>query len=548
MKLRHLWAGVLLLLASSPTLGGDTAGEEPKLEPVELQSMQISDLEVGLDTKRWTAELIARVALDRVESIDRGGPALRSLVHVNDKALDQAAELEAAGNRGPLSGVPMVIGDRCNTREQPTSGGLAALRGHQSVDDAFVVGRLRAAGAIFIGKANTDGPFSSYGRVGYSSAGGATRNPYRPSRSGIGTGAAVAGGLALAAVGADTLGALRAAAAGSALVGIRPTLGLTSRAGTLPLARSLDVTGVLARGVRDAALVLGVIAGPDKADAFTRDSEPHQIGDYTLFLDAAALEGARLGVVRDYRGGNEEVDAAVDRALDAARAGGAELVDFDLPDFLLEANDELIRPIAETELRDQLAAYLAAAEEGLPNTLAELEKVSRSPLIMGSPTPEDPSRLRFWEQAMGSAGLADLGYLSLISSRLPAARRTIGDLLQENALDAIVFPTLLCPPAPSLAAADAGGQCRAEDPRLPSYMASVTGFPELTLPMGYTSQGLPLGLSFLGRPYGEPAIIAIGYAFEQATGFWRPPELTSWSDAEVSASDADPALGRGEEL
>jgi len=547
MKLRHLWIGVCLVLSSSPTLGVDAPEGQTEVEPVELQSMQILDLAVGLDTDRWTADQVARVALDRVESIDRAGPTLRSLIHVNDEAPAQAAKLAATRNRGPLFGVPMVVGDRCNTRDQPTSGGLAALRGYQSADDAFVVERLRAAGATFIGKANTDGPFRSFGRSGYSSAGGATRNPYRRSRSGIGVGAAVAAGLALAAVGADTAGALRAAAAGSALVGIRPTLGLTSRTGTVPLARSLDVPGVLARSVRDAALVLGVVAGSDDADWFSRDSEPHQIGDYTLFLDAAALEGARLGVARDYRGGNGEVEAAFERALKTLRAGGAELMDLNVPDALLEANDGLIRPIAETELGDQLSAYLAPAGEGIPDTLAELAKVSRSPLIMGSPTPEDPLRLRFWEQAMGSAGLADLRYLYLISNRLPAARRMIGDLLKENALDAIVFPTLLCPSAPLLDAADAGGRCNVGDPRLPAYLASVTGFPELTLPMGYTSQGLPVGLSFLGRPYGEPAIIGIGYAFEQATGYWRAPELSSWLDDQISDSDTDPASGRGEE-
>jgi amidase len=539
MKLRHLVVGLSLVTASASVIGAEADEDQAESEFVDLLSTQISDLEVGLDTGRWTAKLTARAALDRVASLDRAGPALGSLIHVNDRAPDQAAELVATASRAPLFGVPMVIDDRCNTRDQPTSGGLAALRGRQSADDAVVVERLRAAGAIFIGKANTDGPFSSYGRVGYSSAGGATRNPYRPSRAGIGAGTAVAAGMALAAVGTDTVGALRAAAAGSALVGIRPTLGLTSRTGTMPLARSLDVTGVLARGVRDAALVLGVIAGPDEDDWLTRDSEPHQVGDYTLFLDADALEGARIGIARGYRGGNGEVGAAFERALNVLRAGGAELVDLDLPDILFEANDALIRPIAETELGDQLAAYLAAAGEGLPDTLAELVSVSRSPLILGSPTPEDPSRLAFWERAEASAGLADLRYLYLVSNRLPGARRIVGDLLKENELNAIVFPTLLCPPAPLLDAVETGDRCQVDDPRLPTYLASVTGFPELTLPMGYTSQGLPLGLSFLGRPYGEPAIIGIGYAFEQATGYWRAPDLTPLVDGQMSDLPTD---------
>ncbi len=535
MKLCYLVIGVLFALIVSSATAEEAVDASVQPAPIDLSTMQITDLEVGLDTQRWSAEQIARAALDRVDAVDRRGPALHSLIHVNDQAVEQAAGLTATRQRGALFGVPMVIGDRCNTRDQPTSGGMAMLRGRRSSDDAFVVARLREAGALLIGKANTDGPFSSYGRAGYSSAAGATRNPYRTSRSGVGAGSAVAAGMALAAVVTDTTGALRAAAAGAALVGIRPTLGLTSRSGTLPLARSLDVTGVLARGVRDAALVLGVIVGTDPADWPTQDAEPHQIGDYTLFLDSDALDGARLGVARDYRGGNKEVDAAFKRALDALRAGGAELVDVDVPDLLLEAYDAFIRPIAEAELRDQLADVLSPAGDGVPDALAELTTAARSPLITGSPTPEDPARLAFWGRALGSKGVADLRYLSLISTRLPGVRRIIGDRMQADQLDALVFPTRLCPPSVTLDATETGDRCKVADPALPSYLASVTGFPELTLPMAYTHKGLPLGLSLLGRPYGESAIIAIGYAYEQATGHWRAPELNA-SDDQLSAS------------
>lgn len=544
MRFQYLWLGALLALASAPAIGMDDDHASDEVEP-DLLTMRITDLKAELDTGQWTAERVAQVALDRVASVDQAGPALRSLIHVNQQAVEQAAALAPAGRQGQLYGVPMVIGDRCDMRGLPTSGGIAALRGHQVRGDAFVVGRLRDAGAVVIGKANTDGPFSSYGRDGYSSAGGATRNPYRASRSGVGIGAAVASGFALGAVGSDTAGALRAAAAGSALVGIRPTLGLVSRSGTLPLARSLDTVGVLARSVHDAASMLGVIAGPDEADWRSREGEPHQLGDYTLFLDDGALADVRLGVAGDYCGGNPEVDDAFDAALAVLRIEGATLVDLDIPDLLLEAGDDLIRPIAVAELRDQLAAYLAAADDGLPDRLAELVTVARSPLITGSATPEDPARLGFWEQALGSTGVADLRYLYLISNRLPAARRVILDLLDGNDLDAIVYPTQRCPPAPLIDALEAGSRCRADDPRSPMYLASVTGFPEITVPMGYSSDGLPLGLSFLSRAYGESGLIAMTFAFEQATGHWRAPTLQTGEDDQASDAGLESALGRG---
>jgi amidase len=521
--------GAILLAGAAAAAADNTAGKS-QVAASALLGADIATLSAALAGEQVSAAELAGAYLDRIDRIDRGELGLSALITLHRDVVDEAGALDrergTSGRRGPLHGLPVIVADNLDTAGIPTSGGAAALRGHVPAEDATVVARLRDAGVLIIGKGNLSELGRDLGLPGYSSAGGQTLNPYRRSRGAAGTAAAVAADLAAAGIAADTLGGLRGQAAGCGLVGVRPTLGLTSRAGLIPAALSLDVTGPLARGVRDAAVLLGVMAGVDGADPRTADAESHEVGDYTLFLDAGALDGARLGVARDYRGGNREVDAALREALAALRAAGAELVDIDVPRRILEAHGQMLAKVLETELADQLRAYLRDTADGLPHGLETLLRISRSPLIQGSPTPVNPARLEAYAAALASPGLADVDYLTVLGRRMPAARDEIAELLRARELDALVFPTVLCPAASRYDAYDDRYDCDADDPDLPAYLASSTGFPEVTVPMGWTDAGLPLGLSFFGPAFAEPRLLGLAYAFEQATGHRRPLDLS----------------------
>ena len=526
--------GALALLAMpAGANAADAADSPPETPETELVEADLASVEAAFAAGTLTAEALSGAYLDRIDALDVGGPALNTLLFVNPTALERARELdeERAGKAGAgaLYGVPVVVKDNINVAGLPTTGGSVALRGHEPFTDATVVARLRAAGAIMLGKSNLSEMQLPYGRFGYSSAGGQTRNPYNLRRApfSCATAAAVAANLAMLGVGSDTVGALRGSAATTALVGIRPTLGLTSRAGVIPTALSLDVTGPLARTVRDAALMLGVLAAVDEADPRTEDSAPHQDVDYTKALDAEALEGARIGVLRRFKGGNPEVDAAFRRAVETLAAGRAAMVDVDIPDDIADAWNAMLATLVETEQRDQLDAYLRNTEEGMPHSLADLLRMSESPLIAGSDRPVHPGRIGAYRNALQSPGLANLDYLYIVSNRMPAARAALMSLMDAEKLDALVMPTLLCPASSLLDDYDESYECNVDDPDRPLQVASLTGFPEITLPMGFTEQGLPLGLSLLGRPYSEPRLIALAYAFEQTTGHRRPPEFVS---------------------
>lgn len=518
-----LLAGILALLSSGPI----------RCEPdtLELVDAEMPAIHAAFAAGTLSAEELIRATLQRIAEIDASGPALGSLIAINGQALATAKALVATrpgeAPRAPLHGIPVVVKDNINTADLPTTGGSAALRGHAPLHDAFVVARLREAGAIVIGKANLNELTLADGRPGYSSAAGQTLNAYnqRRSPSGSGVGPALAAGLAVLGVDTDTLGELRGTAAVSGLVGIRPTLGLTSRGGVIPTSLSLDVTGPVARSVRDAAILLGVMAGVDPADPWTTDGGLRQIGDYTSDLDDQALKGARLGLPGGYSGGNREVDAAFRQALKTLKSKGAEILEVALPAELVADAGAMLSTVVETEFRDQINAYLINTESGMPRDLAGLLNMSRSPLIAGSDTPMHPGRLAHLQRALEARGLASLEYLYVLSERLPRVRAAVADLMQEKNLDALVLPTMLCPAASLWSAYDTSYDCDVDDPKRPAYLASAAGLPEITLPMGFTREGLPLGLSLVGAAYNEPRLLALAYAFEQATAFRRPPDL-----------------------
>jgi amidase len=503
----------------------------PSDAPFELIEADLADVQTAFAAGTLTAEALTRAYLERIKTLDRRGPRLNTLIAVNEQAAADAAALDAeradSGPRGPLHGIPVIIRDNLSTLDLPTTAGAAALRGHEPLRDAFVVQRLREAGAVILAKANMSELTLPLGRFSYSSAAGQSRNPYnlRRAPSSAADAAALAANLGMLAVGTDTAGSLRGPAAVSAVVGLKPTLGLTSRSGLLPTALSIEVTGPLARSVRDAALLLNVIAAEDPSDPRTADP-PDRPADYTAGLAEATLDGVRLGVARAYGGAHKEVDAAFTAALDLLRAQGAELLDVKLPDVVLDGWELVLERLIETEFRDQVNAYLLHTEQGMPHSLAELLRMSASPLIAGSPTPTPPGRLDAYRRALRSPGLADLDYLDILSRRLPAARTAVTALFTEHELDALVLPTMLCPASSLLLDYDESYHCAADrDPYQPAYLASIAGLPELTLPMGFTEEGLPLGVSLVGPAFSEARLLALGHAFEQVAKVRRAPEI-----------------------
>ncbi len=520
--------------AAGASAGSDTArgnaSAPAKDPPFNVIEADIGRVQAAFAAGTLTAEALTLAYLGRIETLDRGGPELKSLIAVNVDAPRDAAALDAeraaSGARGPLHGIPVIVRDNLETLDLPTTGGSAALRGHESLRDAHVVERLRDAGAVILAKANLSELTLALGRYCYSSAGGQTRNAYNRRRtpSSAGDGAAVAASLGMLALGTDVAGELRGPAAVSALVGLRPTPGLTSRAGILPAALSVEVAGALTRSVRDLALVLDAIAAADPNDPRTLDIDERP-ADFTAGLGEVTLEGARLGVVGAYRGGNKEVDRAFTAALELLRLQGAELVDIDLPQAVLDGRRQILDRLLETELRGQLDAYLLNTEQGMPHSLAELLRMSEAPLIDGSATPVQPRRLDAYRRALQSPGLADLEYLEILSRRLPAARAAVTQCLDDHDLDAMVLPTMLCPASSLLDDYDASYDCDADDPYRPAYLASIAGLPELSLPMGWTEAGLPLGLSLVGRPFGEPRLLGLARAFELTVAARRPPQF-----------------------
>jgi amidase len=504
----------------------------------------LSQVQAAFAAGTLTAAALAEIYLARIEVLDRNGPELNTLIAVNEHAAEEAATLDAeraaSGVRGPLHGIPVIVRDNLDTLELPTTAGSAVLRGHEPLRDAYVVARLREAGAVILAKANMSELSLPLGRYGYSSAGGQSRNPFnlRRTPSSAADAAAVAADLGMLAVGTDVAGSLRGPAAVTAMVGLKPTLGLTSRSGVLPTALSIEVPGPLARSVRDTALLLNVIAAEDPADPRTSDP-PTRPTDYTEGLVDATLDGALLGVARAYAGGNREVDGAFDGALDVLRAAGAELIDIEVPAIVRDGRALILDLLIETEFRDQVNAYLLHTEQGMPHSLAELLRMSESPLVAGSPTPVHSGRLEAYRRALRSDGLADLQYLDILSRRMPAARAAVNALFADNGLNALVFPTMLCPASSLLHDFDASYDCSADDPYQPAYLASISGLPELTLPMGWTDEGLPIGLSFVGPAFSEARLLALGHAFEQAANARRVPQIPSVPPAVLEALPGD---------
>jgi len=521
---------ILVVICSSVFTVGVVA------QTLEITASTIEDINAAFNNESLTSEQLVELYLARIEAYDDAGPAINAVLALNGQAVDRAraldAERRAKGPRSRLHGIPIVLKDNIDTADLPTTAGSSLLAGSLPPDDAFIVQKLRAAGAIILAKVNMS-EFASGGAM--SSLGGPIRNPHDLERSPLGssggTGASIAAAYAQFGLGTDTGGSVRWPSTANGIVGLKPTYGLVSRDGIIPLALSFDMAGPMARNVYDVAAALSVMTGIDPADQATVQSKGRIGIDYTEHLDVAALDGARIGIARDFLDQDSEVDWIIEASLDVMRGAGATVVTVRFPQWLLDANGELYTAVRHREFRVQIAEYLATLKPEYPKTLAQLiEQATRmtAPNDNGQPNPGRWSLMRREED---SGDLDDPEYQAVREHGLALVRSFIDGLLESKKLDAIVYPT--SPRRPSRI--DADSSSRGTRSVSPIRLANLTGFPDLVVPAGFTGNGLPVGISFLGTAFSEPKLLALGYAFEQVTKARRLPINTPSRPDEIIA-------------
>ena len=494
---------------------------------IDLDAATIADLNAAFDAGTLDSEQLVRLCMTRVQAYDREGPRLNAVIVLNPAALETARILDlerrATGPRSPLHGIPVLLKDNFDTFDMPTTGGSVLLAGSIPPDDAYLVRRLRDAGAVILAKVNMS-EFASAGT--FSSILGYSRNPHdlmrTTSGSSGGAGVAIAAAYAPLALGTDTGGSIRGPAAANGIVALKPTHGLLSRDGIIPVSLSLDTGGPMARNVLDVALALGLMTGIDEADPATRLGAGRFVTDYAKNLDPAALEGSRIGIARDFMGADADVDWVVQASLDAMRRAGATIFETRCPKWLLDAKDEFFNAIRMPEFPPQIAAYLATTGPDYPKNIAQLiERSLRLPSRRPNGTGPNPGRWAQLEREAASCTLDDYRYTVVRDHGMPLVRATMDGMLAAQNLDAIVYPTAL-----RRAALVAGPTADATGPPVGSAtnIANLSGLPDLIVPAGFTGDGLPVCLSFLGAAFSEQKLLSLGYSFEQATLARRLPQ------------------------
>jgi amidase len=513
------------MLASVLALGvyGCTSEPDDSAAPGDYIEADIATLQAEMDAGTLTSRALVDYFLQRIESVDRNGPELRSIIEINPDARAIADALDSErrdqGPRGPLHGIPVVLKGNIDTGDQmATSAGSLALADHRAPDDAFIVRQLRDAGAVILAKANLSewANFrSTRSSSGWSSLGGQTRNPYDLSRnpcgSSSGSGASVAANLTVLAVGTETDGSVVCPAGVNGIVGIKPTIGLVSRDGIIPIAHSQDTAGPMARSVRDAALMLNAMSAADSGDPAAA-VRPASVPDYAADLDADALRGKRIGVVRSYGGAGENpyVDEKFDAAVAVLQQHGATIVDSIELDTQDMGDAEL--EVLYYEFKADLNAYLQ--ESSAP--------VATMRDIIAFNTANADTAMPFFgqehmERAVEKGPLTDADYLDALETSKRIARNAVDGALNEHRLDALVAPTN----GPAWKTDHVNGDHFSVGS---SSLAAVSGYASVTVPAGYVFD-LPVGISFIGGAFSEQQLIQIAFAFEQATKARRAPEF-----------------------
>ncbi len=507
---------------------GAAAAAQFTARSFELDEISITELAAGLRSGRWTSHRLADLYLQRIADLDRQGPELRAVIELNPDVLADAARLDrerkSGPPAGPLHGIPILLKDNIDTAgRMSTSAGSLALENWHAPQDAFIAARLRAAGALVLGKTNLSewANFRSTHSVsGWSGRGGQTRNPYaldrNPSGSSSGSGAAVAACLCAAAVGSETDGSVTSPSSINGIVGIKPTVGLLSRNGIIPISASQDTAGPMARTVHDVAILLSAMAGVDPQDPTTTVPERKADADYTRFLDPAGLRGARLGIARKFFENNSLINGFLSTCVDTLKKAGAEVIDpADLPTH--GQIDAIETEVLLYEFKDGLNKYLARLPEGSPaRTLQEL--IAFNERNRSREMPFFEQELFIQSEARGP--LTDIKYFKAREDCVRLSRKEgIDAIITKYRLDAIV--TLTSGPAwltDTINGDHDTGGC--------TTPAAVAGYPHISVPAGFY-RGLPMGLSFFGPAWSEPVLLKLAYGWEQATKARRKPDFAA---------------------
>ncbi|MCC6289869.1 MAG: amidase [Chitinophagaceae bacterium] len=482
----------------------------------ELDEETISTLQEKMTNGKYSAEQITKLYLQRIEAIDKNGPKLNSVIEINPdavaiaKAMDD--ERKAGRVRSAMHGIPVLIKDNIDTADKmQTTAGSIAMEGNIASKDAFVVKKLRDAGAVILGKTNLSewANFrSSSSCSGWSSRGGQTKSPYildrNPCGSSAGSGVAVAANLCTVAVGTETDGSITCPASVNGIAGLKPTVGLISRSGIIPISATQDTSGPMARTVKDIAILLGVMTGTDEADTATKQSEGKALTDYTKFLDANVLKGKRIGIDKNPQGNNQYMHALIKKALDVLKQQGAEIIEITYADAI-DKLGKFESDVLKYEFKNGLNKYLASANAKV-KSLAEV--------IVFNKANEDKAMPYFKQETLEASekkeSLESKVYKDALQQSHTASRKMIDEVMQKNKLDAICGLTMGPACGIDVVYGDRWGDVFLTAP------AAITGYPHITVPAGLV-YALPVGISFFGSAYSEPMLLTIAYAYEQAT-------------------------------
>ena len=518
MRVRNLTtAAAVAALAAAFTMPlvaqghGSVAGAGMPVAPFRLMEATITETQAALNSGTITSEQLVNMYLERIEAYDKQGPALNAVIRLNPNAVSEAQALDAerrAGRpRGPLHGIPVLLKDNFDTADMPTSASAASLASSIPPDDGFMVRKLREAGAVFLGKVNMSE--FAWTITTISSLGGQTLNPYdltrNPGGSSGGTGAAIAANFASFGTGSDTCGSIRIPASHQSLVGLRATQGLFSRDGIVPLALTQDMGGPITRTVADTAIVLDAIAGYDPNDPVTIVSETHTPSTYTAFLKKGRLRKARFGLLLDAivpAQTDPDVAGVVSEAVAELQGLGAEVVEVTIPNYATIGNFSIIT----REFKTNLEAYLQATPAAPVKTLQQ---------ILGTGTVH-PGALSLFTQALMFPSTDTDDYRQRLAARA-VFRDAIVKVLDDHGLDALIYPTMRMKPVAVPLTSQPGSNCR---------VSAHSGLPAISVPAGFTPDGIPVGIEFLGREFTEGDLLELAYSWEQATLHRREPATT----------------------
>lgn len=487
----------------------------------QLNELTVNEIQASMQSGKISSKALTKMYLKRIAEIDKSGPKLNAVIELNPDALAIATQMDEerkqGKTRGPLHGIPILIKDNINTGDKmQTTAGSLALVGNIASSDAFIVKKLREAGAVLLGKTNLSewANFrSSRPTSGWSSRGGQTKNPYildrSPSGSSSGSGSAVSANLCAIAIGTETNGSIIAPSSFCGIVGFKPTVGLWSRSGIIPISATQDTAGPMCRTVTDAAILLGALVGVDPEDAITRSSEGKNYKDYTQFLKTDALRGKRLGIEKSFLTGHEAVVALYKAAIEKLKELGAEIIEIELQkDMRAIAGASVLQP----EFKAGVNAYLAKANAKV-KTLTDVIAFNKA---------NEATAMPYFKQetleASDKAPNLDSQVYKDALEKVNSSKKIITDLMEKNRLNAIVGTSYGIPGLIDLFNGDSGGGFYFASP------AAMAGFPHITVPMGRIFE-LPVGLSFFAGAYQEPLVLSLGYAFEQATKHRTAPKF-----------------------